>query len=121
MSTLDALDLDDLRSERRRLAEEVARLSWLRRLVVARTDLEVARLTGVRAGSGEVPDAVRDALALHLPSVGTDLLGELTASARDLGHRTSDHQHELDNATRELVERYTADPARCLTSTQPGW
>nr|WP_284288472.1 hypothetical protein [Angustibacter aerolatus] len=51
-----------LRERRHRLSQEVTRLSWLRRLVVARSDLEVARLTGVRAEVHEVPASVRAAL-----------------------------------------------------------
>lgn len=119
MTTLSELALDDLRAERHRLAEEVARLSWLRRLVVARTDLEVARLTGVVAGPQEVPCRVRDALALEAAAVGPELLGDLAASARSLGASASGRQQQLDAATRELVERYTQDPARCLAVPGP--
>jgi hypothetical protein len=106
--------LDDLRSERHRLSEEVARLAWLRRLVVARCDLEVARLVGVVAGPGELPEDVRTALAGHATTLAPETLLQLAASARTLAASVAVGQQRLDDATRELVERYTEDPARCL-------
>ncbi|WP_460444962.1 hypothetical protein [Angustibacter aerolatus] len=114
MSTDATTDLDELRERRHRLSQEVTRLSWLRRLVVARSDLEVARLTGVRAEVHEVPASVRAALEAVPDVLGPELLADLAGSARILQSRAREVQAELDAATRELVARYTVDPARCL-------
>jgi hypothetical protein len=114
VKTLSELGLDDLRAERHRLSEEVARLAWLRRLVAGRCDLEVARLLGVAPVAGELPDAVREALALHTPALSLEVLHQLAACVRSLGWAVDDTQRRLDEATRELVARYRQDPAGCL-------
>jgi hypothetical protein len=114
VNTLNELGLDDLRSERHRLSEEVVRLAWLRRLAAARCDLEVARLVGMAPRPGEVPDDVRDALALQSVSLTPQTLEHLAACVRSLGRSTDETQRRLDETTRELVERYTEDPTRCL-------
>lgn len=114
MNTLNELGLDDLRAERHRLSEEVARLAWLRRLVAARCDLEVARLVGMAPRPGEVPDDVREALALRSASLSPGTLQLLAASVRALGSSADEAQRLLDETTSELVGRYTEDPARCL-------
>jgi hypothetical protein len=114
VNTLNELGLDDLRAERHRLSEEVARLAWLRRLVAARCDLEVARLVGMAPLPGELPDDVRDALTLRSSSLTPETLQRLADAVRALGRSTDDTQQRLDEATRKLVERYTEDPAGCL-------
>jgi hypothetical protein len=115
VNTVNKVALDDLRSERHRLSEDVARLAWLRRLVVARCDLEVARLVGVVAAPGELPEDVRAALAGHTATLAPETLLQLAACARALAASVAVGQQRLDDATRELVERYTEDPRRCLT------
>lgn len=114
VNTLRELGLEDLRAERHRLSEEVARLAWLRRLVAARCDLEVARLVGVVARPDELPQDVRDALALRSAPLAPGTLEQVFASVRLLATATAATQQRLDETTRELVERYTVDPARCL-------
>jgi len=116
---LNDVPLDGLRAERHRLSEEVARLAWLRRLVVARCDLEVARLVGLVAGADDLPEDVRAALAGHTPALTPATLLQLGASARTLAASVAMGQQRLDDATRELVARYTEDPARCLAAAIP--
>jgi hypothetical protein len=117
VDTLPQLGLDDLRTERHRLSEEVARLAWLRRLLAARCDLEVARLVGGVALPGELPDDVRDALASAGLPPGT--LRAAVGCVRALEASVAATQQRLDEATRELVARYTADPALCLPQPRP--
>ena len=119
MNTLRELGLDDLRSERHRLSEDVARLAWLRRLVTARCDLEVARLVGMAPRPDEVPDDVRDALALRSAELTPGTLQEVFACVRRIGAAAATTQQRLDETTRELLVRYTADPARCLPDPRP--
>jgi hypothetical protein len=107
------LSLSDLRTERRRLSETVARLAWLRRLVAARSDLEVARLAGVAADVPDLDPIVHDALCFQAPA-GPELLQALSRTNRSLesvAHRT---QADLDALTDELVSRLAADPSSCL-------
>ncbi|GAB3594417.1 hypothetical protein GCM10027446_18260 [Angustibacter peucedani] len=105
--------LSDLRAERRRLSERVARLSWLRRLVAARSDLEVARLTGVPSSADDLEPAVRAALALEGPR-GPELLHALSETSRRLDDESTRTQEHLDALTGELVERLAQDPGSCL-------
>ena len=114
VNTLRELGLEDLRAERHRLSEEVARLAWLRRLAAARCDLEVARLVGVVARPDELPQDVRDALALRSAPLAPGTLEQVFVSVRLLAAAAAATQQRLDEITRELVERYTEDPARCL-------
>jgi hypothetical protein len=120
VNTLNELGLDDLRAERHRLSEEVAHLAWLRRLVAARCDLEVARLMGMTSRPGELPDDVRDALTLRSPSLSPQTLQRLAESVRALARSADQTQQRLDETTRELVDRYTEDPARCLPAAPGG-
>jgi len=111
------LSLAQLRAERHELAERVAHLSWLRRLVVARTDLEVARLAGVpdadvAPGSPGLDHEVRSALALA-PGDG-DLLTTLSQTTRTLDEQSRLAHEALDSLTAELVARLSADPASIL-------
>jgi hypothetical protein len=117
VNTLPELGLDDLRTERHRLSEEVARLAWLRRLLVARCDLEVARLVGGVALPGELPDDVRDALASA--GLAPDTLRAAFDCVRALERSVTATQQRLDEATRELVARYTTDPSLCLPEPRP--
>jgi hypothetical protein len=116
---LSELDLTSLRAQRRRLGDEHARLTWLRRLVKARGDLEVARLTGVTAPTTDdtnlLTPAVRAALALEDDGHGGTLLRELAHTERSLRRAVDDTQAHLDEATAELMRRYRADPSTCLT------
>ena len=118
MNTLNELSLEDLRTERHRLSEEVARLSWLRRLVMARRDLEIARLVGMEPAPGELPDDVRDALGPPAGGLTSETLQHLAACVRSLGAAADAAQAGLDDATRELVERYIHDPSRCLPAVR---
>jgi hypothetical protein len=119
VNTLRELGLEDLRAERHRLSEEVARLAWLRRLAAARCDLEVARLMGVVARPDELPQDVRDALALRSAPLAPGTLQQVFASVRGLAAAAAATQQRLDETTRELVDRYTEDPARCLPDPRP--
>jgi hypothetical protein len=105
--------LEDLRAERRQLVETVANLSWLRRLVTARSDLEVARLTGLASGVDQLDPVVRDALALGSSS-GPDLLHALSRSCRSLHEQSDRARTELDAVTDALVSALAVDPGRCL-------
>ena len=110
------LRLPQLRAERRRLTQEAERLVWLRRLVIARRDLEVARLAGVGAGlwgTDDLPPLVQAALQHHL-GLGPDLLHQLASSARTLKLAADSTQHDLRCATDELVRRYQSQPLLCL-------
>lgn len=119
---LSELDLAALRAQRRHLTAEHARLTWLRRLVKARGDLEVARLTGVTGPSAAestlLTPAVRAALALaedgHRDLPGSALLTELAHTERSLSHAVDDTRLHLDQATAELMRRYRDDPRTCL-------
>jgi hypothetical protein len=119
---LSELDLPALRAQRRHLTAEHARLTWLRRLVKARGDLEVARLTGVTGPTATestlLTPAVRAALALaedgHRDLPSSALLTELVHTERSLGHAVDDTQQHLDQATAELMRRYRDDPSTCL-------
>jgi hypothetical protein len=119
VNTLRELGLEDLRAERHRLSEEVARLAWLRRLATARCDLEVARLMGVVARPDELPQDVRDALALRSAPLAPGTLEQVFAGVRGLAVAAAATQQRLDETTRELVERYTEDPACCLPDPRP--
>ena len=121
---LSELDIATLRAQRRRLSDEHARLTWLRRLVKARGDLEVARLAGVMTpAAGEptlLPPAVRAALALEddrPDTLGSALLTQLAHTERSLSQAADDAQLHLDEATAELMRRYRDDPTRCLVSS----
>lgn len=122
MNTSRELTLDDLRTERRRLAEQVARLVWLRRLVGARRDLEVARLSGMAPAPGELEPLVAAALAFQA-ATGPELLRALHEADRCLALAASDVRGELELLTGELVLHYAGDPARCLSAGRPcsGW
>jgi hypothetical protein len=118
---LSELDLATLRARRRRLTDERARLTWLRRLVRARGDLEVARLAGVTAGHDEtslLTPVVRAALALEHDRcdrpTASALLAELADTERSLNQAVDDAQLHLDEATAELMRRYRDDPATCV-------
>lgn len=113
MSAPTELPLSDLRAERRRLGERAARLAWLRRLVAARSDLEVARLTGVPSPGDDLEPAVRAALALDGPR-GPDLLRALSCASRRLDDECASAQADLDTLTGELVARLSRDPGCCL-------
>lgn len=124
MKHLSEIELGSLRAERHRLSNERARLLWLRRLLLARRDLEVARLTGATTGlwgTDSVPPIVRAALVdgvtgdLALPT--PDLLASLAQSLRTLDIAMGGAQRDLDAATLELVRRYRRCPELCLTST----
>jgi hypothetical protein len=104
----------ELRAVRRRAAERSARLVWLRRLVSARCDLEVARLAGVPAEADELDPVVRLALALEGPR-GPEVLEVLAAYRRRLDDEAALAQAELDATTEELVTRLALDPSSCLS------
>lgn len=118
MTDLVCMDLQALRVQRQRLSQECARLSWLRRLVRARRDLEVARLTGAGAGlwgADDVSPTVRRSLddVVRCP----ELLGQLSQSVRTLTLAVDSAQSDLDGATAELVRRYRLQPGLCLAPT----
>ncbi|GAA4350345.1 hypothetical protein [Angustibacter luteus] len=105
--------LDDLRSERRLLVEHVANLSWLRRLVVARSDLEVARMTGLAEGVDRLEPVVREALELGTVA-GPELLQALSRTSRTLHDESDVARSRLDAVTDALVAQLAVDPTRCL-------
>ncbi|KQX61656.1 hypothetical protein [Angustibacter sp. Root456] len=111
----DATPCERLRTERRRLLGEVQRLSWLRRLVQARSDLEVARLTGLDelTGPGELDPLVRSALVVGEVR-GPELLRSLSDTARGLDVAGNQARAELAQATEQLLDQLAQDPARCL-------
>ncbi|MGN6611915.1 MAG: hypothetical protein ACTHLJ_09065 [Angustibacter sp.] len=112
---LDATPCERLRTERRRLLGEVQRLSWLRRLVQARSDLEVARLTGLDelTGPDELDPLVRSALAMGEVR-GPELLRSLSDTARGLDAAGSEARAELAQVTEQLLDQLAEDPAGCL-------
>lgn len=114
MNHLDTIGLDELRAERRRLSAECARLLWSRRLITARRDLEVARLTGAATGLWEPGDAEQHLLDHRVCHPGTDLLSQLSQSVRTLTIAAQSAQRDLDSATSELVRRYQQQPQLCL-------
>ena len=114
MSHLETVDLPGLRVERARLSQESARLTWLRRLVLARRDLEVARLMGDGSGlwgSDGIEPLVRDSLD---GGACSELLGHLAHSVKVLTLATDGAQRDLDATTDELVRRYRKEPGLCL-------
>ena len=118
MTDLVSIDLQALRSERQRLLQECARLTWLRRLVRARRDLEVARLTGAGTGLWGADD-VSPIVLRSLDDVVRcpELLGQLSQSVRTLTVAVDSAQRDLDCATAELVRRYRSQPGLCLSPT----
>ena len=106
---------EGLRVERRRLMAEVQRLSWLRRLVQARSDLEVARLTGLDdlTTASSLEPAVHAALALG-PVQGPELLSTLASTVRRLDAERQEARAELDDVTDRLIDELAVDPAACL-------
>ena len=117
VSHFETIDLRCLRAERQRLSQESARLVWLRRLVLARRDLEAARLMGAGAGlwgADGVEPLVRDALG---GGACPDLLRHLSQSVKVLTIAADSAQRDLDAATAELVRRYREAPGLCLAAT----
>ena len=112
---LDTTPCEQLRTERRRLLGEVQRLSWLRRLVQARSDLEVARLTGLDelTGTSELDPLVQSALAMG-DVRGPELLQSLADTARGLDVAGSQARAQLAQVTEELLDLLAEDPTRCL-------
>lgn len=118
MTSIADLHLHPLRAERQRLLGDVERLAWLRRVVVARRDVEVARLAGFGPdlwADGALPDVVRAALE-HDAGHGSHLLGSLCASEKMLAAAGDERRRDLDRATGELVRRYRAQPRLCLSA-----
>jgi hypothetical protein len=118
---LSELDLAALRAQRRHLTAEHARLTWLRRLVKARGDLEVARFAGVTCADGPetpllTPDvrAALDLVDTGSPQPSSTLLTQLATTERNLRHAVDDTRLHLDQATAELMRRYRDDPRTCL-------
>lgn len=117
--------LDTLRHRRRQLLAEAAKASYWRRLVQARLDLTVATTAAV--------DELVPLVVPGLPCPPSDLawlVGGTTTDtvttllALDCAQRTLDAyagavRIAADDATRELVEWYTADPASCLLASEP--
>jgi hypothetical protein len=122
VETINDLSMTELRAQRHRVNERVARLAWLRRVVAARSDLEVARLADLRPEPGDLGIGVNEALVLQSLALSTpggpELLRALQLASRSLGNAVDDAHVELDALTHELVDRYAADPAHCLRLTQ---
>ncbi len=121
MRHLGSIELEALRVERQRLSDEVDRLVWLRRLVVARRDLDVARLTGLGDGlwaQDGLSPVVRGLLGGA--AAGTPELGELARAVRVLSVALDGARSDLDAATAELVRRYRATPGLCLGVGEDG-
>jgi hypothetical protein len=121
--TLQELTLEELRSYRRELLSESARALRWRRLVQARLDLAVADAAPADAlhrAAPHLPDPP-DTTALRglLHAAGSDtveLLTRLDLAQRDLAGYGDAVAGAASEATRELVERYTRDPAECLSA-----
>lgn len=116
---LGDIEFEALRAERQRLAQECARLVWLRRLVMARRDLEVARLIGAGTGlwgADGVSPAVLQALDDDVARTCPELFGQLAQSVRTLSCAVDSAQRDLDAVTGELVRRYQLRPDLHLTA-----
>jgi hypothetical protein len=103
----------ELRAERRDLVERLANLAWLRRLVIARADLEVARLTGLAPAVHTLDPLIQDALSLG-SGEGPELLHALSCTSRQLSDESEHAQQRLDDVTGALLSQLVADPTRCL-------
>lgn len=125
---MEALALSDLRSSRRALRVERARVAHWRRLLRARIDLAVASATlpeplGQDA-SGVLPTGAERDLPCHLelvcavldrgPTPELDRLGELRALDRRLASYESTVGQALGGATDEFVRQLATDPPACL-------
>lgn len=122
---LEVIELGALRAERQRMARECDRLVWLRRLVVARLDLEVARLTGADEGLWGETDTLSATVRASLGDAGAgatpQLLRELSESVRALTLAVGGARRDRDRATDELVRRYRRQPELCLLAVDaPG-
>lgn len=122
MTSIADLDLLPLRTERQRLLGEVERLGWLRRLVVARRDVEVSRLAGF--GAHLWPD---DALpdVSGRPSSRTTVMApgcspRCGPASEPWRPRPTTTRRDLDRATGELVRRYREQPRLCLGAAGVG-
>lgn len=120
---LAQLSLDELRVHRRALLTESATTSRWRRLVQARLDLAVAStappepLARPSAMLPEPPesDELRD-LVESVPDDPVGLLLRLHHAQRALTGYGAALEAAASSATRELVERYAAEPSGCLTA-----
>ncbi len=140
------LTLDNLRSLRKELGDEEARVSYWRRILQARIDLLtkgssdgdiVGRLTSVLAESGGVHRrlanlSVREAHGIEalpdLHGLWTRLVdpadeaqveafvAELQEAEADLSAMRREIHHRLDEATLQLIARYRQDPTLALTA-----
>ncbi len=138
--------LEALRDLRRELGEEESRVSYWRRILQARIDLLtrgaaegdlVARLTSVLAESGAVHRrlanlsvrsaeevaALPDLRALWTRVVDSrdeeavaGFLAELRAAEAELSTLRREIHQRLDEATRQLIARYRADPSLALSA-----
>ena len=77
VGALALMDLDDLRSQRRRAQEDEADLSYLRRLLQGRVDILCAELAR-RSGRRAAPDTLLE----QLPVILADLPSQVRSSAR---------------------------------------
>lgn len=120
---LQQLTLEELRTYRRELLSESARALRWRRLVQARLDLAVAEAAPADALQQAAPHlpvppdtaALRDLLRAG-GSDTVDLLTRLDGAHRDLTGYGEVVAGAASEATHELVERYSRDPAECLSA-----
>lgn len=117
------LTLDELRAHRRALLTESVTTSRWRRLVQARLDLAVAAAAPVeplRRPSTSLPQPPESAelrdLVESVPDDPVGLLLRLEHAQRALTGYAAGVDAAASAATRELVERYAAEPAGCLTA-----
>jgi len=120
------LPLAELRQRRHALIAEAAASQHWQRLVQARLDLAVASATppdALRRPCAELPEPPQDAELHRLLDDPADdavgLLHRLHHAQRTLSGYGDTVQAAASAATRELVERYAAAPARCLEVASP--
>lgn len=120
---LAQLTLDELRVHRRALLSESANASRWRRLVQARLDLAVASTAPPEPLTTLAPTvpAPPDAKELHdlvesVPDDAVGLLLRLHHAQRALTGYGVAVDAAASVATRELVERYAAEPTGCLST-----
>jgi len=105
-AALTSMDLDDLRSLRRRAQEDEADLSYLRRLLQGRVDILRAQMAR-RSGQEAPPDTLLE----QLPEILTDLPSQVRSSARHVTLGTP-RSAEFQSLADELMGDIAfADPA----------
>ncbi|WP_448631079.1 hypothetical protein [Cellulomonas soli] len=130
MTLMDSQQVVDLRLDRRALRAERARVAWWRRLVRARLDLAVARVTGPGPLGEDVAFQLPLDVAVHVPRPaelhrvleGADAAAELgqVDELRDLDSRLALYEagveEALQSTTDRLVSHLAAHPGAVLAA-----